>query len=118
MQPESYQSLIGYDTRKFQFPLKSQGINFGDSKNDKRLQLADIIASTTNFWLNGQVSAPRNQEFWDAIDKLDISQFIINGISPIPPDPELTIQALGINSNDSDIDAVDFITDFLERENK
>lgn len=43
IQPE----VIGYDRRKFEFPLKARGITFADSVSHPALQLADLIAVST-----------------------------------------------------------------------
>lgn len=55
MEPETKQSLIGYEKRKYMFPLKAREIKFENSRLDPRIQLADIIAGCISFWASNTI---------------------------------------------------------------
>lgn len=96
---------IGYDRRQFGFPLRSNGICFGESKNDTRLQIVDLIAGSSAFWANGIVNGNIRNKFWHEIDQLDVKQFAINALWP---SSEVTPKGLGTNGGGG-INAVDYM---------
>jgi hypothetical protein len=73
---------IGYDHRTFEFPLRSDRINFGDSKSDARLQVVDLIAGSCNHWARGQADERFQDELWRELDHLDMTKLAIGAVWP------------------------------------
>ena len=70
-------ATIGYDRRKFQFPLRARSIAFGKSSRDSRLQVADILAGSAAHWALGLlIEKDKRNPFWAQIESADIAQFI------------------------------------------
>ena len=88
---------IGYDRRKHGFPLKANGINFGDSKHDPRLQVVDLIASSSSYWANGLALENTDDEFWKQLDEIDIEDFKMNALWP---SSDVTPTELGTDGGD------------------
>jgi uncharacterized protein DUF3800 len=101
--------LIGYDRRKFIFPLRATGIHFGCSEEDPRLQVADIVAGASSYWVKGCISPPVNQVFWKQIGELNMSRFDLGAIWPTP---HVTPSKLGTDY-DGGINATDHMAQFL-----
>ncbi len=74
--------VIGYDRRQVGFPLKAKGVNFGDSKEDSRLQVVDLLASSTAYWANGIAKNQKNSQLWQILDEIDPKQFTLRTIWP------------------------------------
>lgn len=102
------QATIGYDRRKFQFPLKATGISFADSLQHPSLQLADIIAGATNYWASA-LALGKHDEFAIALETAGIKSFAFNAIWP---SQDVTPQALGTEEIGG-INAVEHITNVL-----
>ena len=102
---------IGYDRRKLVLPLRANGITFCDSKIDRRLQVADLFASSVAYWANGLVGGQSGEEFWDEIDSLQIRRLIIGTLWPTP---KVTPEELDTDPGGG-INLVDYMADFLLR---
>jgi hypothetical protein len=91
MNPKIEPAVIGYDRRKFEFPLKATGITFADSRDYPALQLADVVAGATAHWA---LSLARGQpdELADALDAVGIRRFAFGALWP---SPDVTPEALG-----------------------
>ena len=68
-------AVIGYDIRKIEFPLRANGVCFADSKNDYRLQVADLLAGSFAYWAKGLINDFIEDEFWKKLNELDIEKF-------------------------------------------
>ena len=84
-------AIIGYDRRKFEFPLKATGITFADSRGYAALQLADVVAGATAHWASA-LARGEPDEFADALDTAGIRRFAFDALWP---SPEVTPEALG-----------------------
>jgi hypothetical protein len=102
---------VGYDRRKFVFPLKANSLEFGDSKQFLQLQMADLIASASSY-LNACRTNGSMDDFAHSLEvdaKLD--RFVINALWPskdVTPASLETDQEGGIN-------AADYIADALSK---
>jgi hypothetical protein len=100
---------IGYDRRTFEFPIRSDGIEFGDSKADSRLQVADLISGSCNHWARGISDARYQDELWKELNCLDMKKLVIGAVWPslnVTPEDLETGDGCGVNS-------VDMITRYL-----
>ena len=102
---------IGYDRRKFLFPLLANGIAFGDSFMDARLQIADLLASTAGYWASGLINKPIDKTFWKAIDKYDFKHITIGTLWPTP---EVHPRELGTDFGHG-INTANFMEDYLRQ---
>lgn len=103
------EQVIGYDRRKFVFPLRARGITFGRSEDDPRLQVVDLVASASAYWMSGLVSPPDWKGFWEEIKSADILRF---GRDTVWPTPEVTPKELDTEF-DGGINAADHMAEFL-----
>ena len=84
MSPDEEIHVLGYDRRKFSFPLRASRIRFASSNEDPRLQVADILASATSCWAAGLVVAPSHMELWNGLNEANLLRFVRNVIWPSP----------------------------------
>lgn len=102
---------IGYDRRKYGFPLKANGISFGDSKSDPRLQVVDLIAGSSGFWATGLATGKKNETFCKQLHELGMPLFTANALWP---SMEVDPQEMG-TVHDSGVNAVDYMTEQLSK---
>lgn len=114
MSKEIPHHIIGYDRRKHGFPLKANGVHFGKSEDDPRLQVADLIASSSGYWAHRLASGETEDDFFIKLDGVEIRQFSINAIWPAP---EVTPKEMGTDGGYG-INAVDFMTEQLSKHHK
>lgn len=101
--------VIGYDRRKFVFPLRSCLLQFARSADDARLQVVDMIASAATYWMGGLITPPSRKEFWQEISAGVLKDLVLGALWPIP---EVTPK--GLETEDvGGINAVNHIADFL-----
>jgi len=100
-------SLIGYDSRKIDFPLRANGIVFADSKNDYRLQVADLLAGSFAFWAKGLATNCADDNLWDELNALNFDEFA--GRSVWPADPKNMSSLEGFIDDGTGVNAVDFM---------
>lgn len=95
-------TIIGYDRRKFGFPLRATGIDFADSKGHFSLQVADLLAGATNYYASC-VSRQIKDDFALSLEEVGIQRFVINALWPstdVTPEALGTVEAGGINAVD------------------
>lgn len=102
---------VGYDRRKFVFPLKANNLEFGDSKQFLQLQMADLIASATAY-----LSACRTSGILDDFARsletdAQLDRFVIGALWP---SPDVTPAALETDQ-EGGVNAVNFIADALSK---
>lgn len=110
MDPNIEPEIIGYDRRKFEFPLKATGIDFVDSRDYAAIQLADLISGATNYHASAVARAQRD-ELSDALEAAGIHRFVINALWP---SMDVTPEALGTNEVGG-INAADHMSDVLSK---
>ena len=104
---------IGYDRRKFQFPLRAKTIAFGKSRQDSRLQVADILAGSAVQWALGWLTEEdKRSPFWAEIDGADIARFVRGHLWPTT---DVSPQALETEYSGG-TSAVDAIAEYLRSE--
>ena len=91
MDPAIEAAIIGYDRRKFEFPLKATGITFADSLDHPALQLADLIAGATAHWA-ASLARGEKDEFAEALAASGVQRFAFDALWPTP---DVTPEALG-----------------------
>jgi hypothetical protein len=109
MAPLEDKVLIGYDRRKQLFPLNALGITFGESHNDPRLQIADLLAGACATWTAGHSGATGDRWFLEMLDLLRLDRFIKGFIWP---SREFTPKELGTDTGYG-IDAIRHMTDYI-----
>lgn len=50
MDPTASPTMIGYDRRKFEFPLRARTLSFADSRDLPQLQVVDLLAGATSYF--------------------------------------------------------------------
>lgn len=85
---------IGYDRRKMQFPLKMASLAFVDSRTEKQVQLADVIAGAISSGLRAK-SGTRESSFEDDLLQIIAEKNLVVG--GIWPSADITPEALGTN---------------------
>ncbi len=108
------EQVIGYDRRKFVFPLRARGVKLGRSDEDPRLQVADLIASSGALWMNGFVSASGQKDLWRMLDETDIKRF---GQDAVWPTTAITPEELG-TEYDGGVNLPDAMAEFLVKNRK
>lgn len=101
---------IGYDRRKFTFPLRSTDISFDDSENHYQIQIADLIASATAYVANS-IETDRHDGLSRSLRDSGIEELMINVIWP---SSDVTPESLGTMATDG-INAVNHIASHIER---
>jgi hypothetical protein len=102
--------IIGYDRRKFVFPLRARNLQFGQSVDDARLQVVDMIAGAVTYWMGGLITPPTIKEFWEEISTSALKDLVLGAVWPRPevtPNELETEYAGGINT-------VDHMANFLK----
>lgn len=89
-------TMIGYDRRKFQFPLRALSLEQGDSSQHPQIQLADICAGAINYFLKSQ-TGQTSDELAAVIKKFGFEAWNVNGIWP---STAVTPADLGTDSGD------------------
>ena len=105
---------VGYDRRTFEFPLRSDRIELGDSKTDPRLQVADLISGSCFHWARGKADIKYQDEFWLQLDRLDMTKL---AIGVIWPSPEVTPEGMGTHIGGGN-NAVDAVSRYMAEKNK
>lgn len=108
MDPSVQPTLIGYDRRKFEFPLRASGLEFADSNAVPQLQVADLLAGAVSHFGNAMIRGIRD-EFSDELDAAGIQRFSIQSLWPAPhvtPHQLGTEQAGGVNAIDFMVNAL------------
>lgn len=67
---------LGYDRRKITLPLRVKEFKFGDSAKHVQLQVADIIASSVNYWANCINNNERDDDLFIRLDELNLGQYL------------------------------------------
>lgn len=102
---------IGYDRRKFVFPLKTKSLDFGNSKMFRQLQMADLVASASAYLCSCRANGAMN-DFAQALEtEAQLDRFVISALWPskdVTPAALETDQGGGIN-------ATDYIADVLAK---
>lgn len=103
-------ALIGYDRRKFKFPLRAISLEQGNSIEHPQIQLADLCAGAINHFLKCQEVGDMD-DLATLIRDLCCFDWAINGVFP---NPEVTPEALGTDSEDG-INPVDSMVAYLRQ---
>lgn len=107
---EEQSALIGYDRRQFQFPLRAESLEQGDSLEHPQLQLADLCAGAINHLFKCRETGELD-DLATAIRDLGCIEWAINGVVP---SPDVTPEALGTDSTDG-INPIDPMVGYLHR---
>lgn len=100
--------LVGYDRRKFHFPLRATSLSQGDSSLLPQIQVADLCAGALNHFLKCQ-TAGQLDDLAIAIRDLGCIEWVINGVVP---STDVTPQDLGTDSDDG-INPLDAIANYF-----
>lgn len=106
MSKEIPRSLIGYDSRKIDFPLRANGIVFADSKIDYRLQVADLLAGSFAFWAKGLANNSMEDELWQELNALNFDG--LSGRSVWPAGPNMS-SLEGFIDDGTGVNAIDYM---------
>jgi hypothetical protein len=101
--------MIGYDRRKFEFPLRATGITFGDSKENPGLQVADLLAGTVAYFAT-RVANSKRDKFCDLLDAAGVERF---NVQSIWPEMKVTPNDLGTATQPGETAATERMTTFL-----
>lgn len=101
---------IGYDRRKFIFPLRSTDISFGDSENHHQIQISDLVASATAY-VSNSIATDKHDDLSKSLRDRGIEELMINVIWPAP---DVTPESLGTMASGG-VNAVNHITSHIGR---
>lgn len=104
---------IGYDRRKFHFPLRATTLEQGDSSLLPQIQIADLCAGALNHFLKCQV-AGHLDDLATAVRDLGCIEWVINGVAP---STDVTPQDLGTDSEDG-VNPVDAIAGYFHAKSR
>ncbi len=105
MNPTAQPKLIGYDRRKFEFPLR-----FADSHDLPQLQVADLLAGAMAYF-GSAVARSARDDLANQLEHVGIERFTIHAIWP---SPDVTPQRLGTEEVGG-INAANFMADALAK---
>lgn len=106
---------VGYDYRKMALPLKeATGINFGDSKTIKQLQVADVIAGASAYWARGFTEVKADRDFCESLEEYGIRSLVIGCLWP---SADVTPQELGTEEFGG-IDPIEYVTKLISRQER
>lgn len=105
---------VGYDRRKFILPFKASGIQFGDSKQIRQLQIADVIAGSGSYWCRGFTCEGVDKGFAQTLEQSGIRDLVITCIWP---SDEVTPEELGTEEIGG-ISDVDYMAKLIARKEK
>ena len=74
-------TLIGYDRRKFLFPLRASNLRHEDSHHVSQLQIADICAGLSSHYVKCKRSGT-NDELSAAFEAADAIEWIVDAMMP------------------------------------
>jgi len=77
-------AVVGYDRRKWQFPLNVKQTRFVDSKAHLQLQYVDLLAGSTAAWAQSMIDESCRNEYTDTLNEVGIEAFKVNQIWPFP----------------------------------
>lgn len=113
MDPVAEPTLIGYDRRKFEFPLRASRLDFADSAGVPQLQVVDLLAGAVCHFGSAMARSTRD-EFTDALDAAGIERFTIQALWP-----ELAVSPKDLGTEEvGGINATDFMAEALFRRRK
>lgn len=107
---EEQSKMVGYDRRKFAFPLRAESLEQGDSLEHPQLQIADICAGAINHYLKSRENNPPD-DLTKMIETMDCFSWIIGGVMP---STDVTPEELGTVPDDG-ANPVDPVVDHLYR---
>jgi hypothetical protein len=108
MDPSVPPALVGFDRRRFAYPLSATGIMFGSSREHPQIQLADLIAGAMAY-----VAARRDEEGGFHSELLR-TRALDTHVAWVWPTTAVTPEDLDTVRTDG-VDAVDAVTDWLSR---
>lgn len=92
--PEEISKTVGYDRRKFQFPLRANSLAQGDSKIHPQIQLADTCAGLIAHYLKMR-SLGKSDEIVTLVEQMNCLKWVVNAVLP---SQDITPEQLGTNS--------------------
>lgn len=110
MQPDVSPTLIGYDRRKFEFPLRARKLDFADSRSLPQLQVVDLLAGAVSYFASTIARGTRD-ELTEQLDQAEIERFTIHSLWP---SPHVTPQMLGTEETGG-VNPTDFMVDVLSK---
>lgn len=75
-------AVIGYDQRKFEFPLTVTELRLADSKQYPALQVADLIAGATRYYYSA-LARNVDDQFAIQLEEVGIRRFVFSVIGPM-----------------------------------
>jgi hypothetical protein len=106
--------IVGYDRRKYGLPLKANGVFFGNSKKDSRLQVVDLVASSSGYWAHRTAAGETDNDFYNDLEGAGIQKFALNLLWPTP---KVTPEELGTDGGYG-VNAADYMTEQLAKHRK
>lgn len=105
--------VVGYDRRKFNFPLRATSLEQGNSVEYPQIQLADLCAGALNHFLKCNEKGELD-DLAIMIRDLCGLDWVINGVFP---DTSVTPEEMDTDSNDG-VNPIDSIVGYLHKKQK
>ena len=104
MNPDVEATVIGYDRRKFEFPLRTRTLEFGDSRDLPQLQVADLLAGSISYFASALAREARD-DLTNSLERAGIERYNMHVLWPAP---QVTPKALGTEESGG-INAANFM---------
>ena len=91
-------AIVGYDRRKWHFPLGVLSTSFEDSAKSLQIQLTDILAGSTAEWCASRADENRKSDYTEALKEAGIAGFVIGGGWP---STDVTPEELGTDTENA-----------------
>jgi len=111
MDPKATGTYIGYDRRKYLFPLKVEELKLINSSKSHELQIADIFAGSACAYGMHLSGKKQSSKLMKIIEPVCSNDLIINSIWP---HKAFTPKELDTLTKEDDINAVDYIAGYLK----
>lgn len=102
------ETIVGYGDRKHAYPLKIDKLELVDSKTYIEIQLADLFASSTSYYLRKSIYET-NEQFIKELGKIKF--FKLECFMQIGPGLNMDSDKLAKEMQEDGVDGVDFITE-------
>lgn len=110
MDPQASGTYIGYDRRKYLFPLKVDKVQLINSSQKLELQVADIFAGSTTAYGMHLSGKKQSSKLIGILEPEGLEDLLINSIWP---HKAFTPEELGTITQEGDINAIDYITEYI-----
>jgi len=82
--PSAPAATVGFPHRKRRYPLHVTGTRFENSKGNRQLQFADLLAGATAEWARGKMRKSDRRDYCSRLENAGLRNFLVGGMWPVP----------------------------------